>query len=1286
MIALYINDIQAKLQLNAAVTFELFSNLLDLEFISGAKSYSFTLPTLPNKNLFGSPETIANTSKELFKDYPAKIYFNGLLLYQGLFKLTAADKQSYKGNFRFDISEISAFRDKSIRDMLLDEKHTFASQDLSILNTYLDKTSNIVFPTIKVNNDTFNRYTNGLWYTENDYKDGSFMPFLKVKYILEMLIEKIGYKVENTNWTATVPDFNAVTLWNNRELDCEVNITNEISEVSDVWGIWANTYQVATVKLPKFFLLKDHVPNINLGEFINGLRKMFGILPIFNSKFKTVKLLFLKDIFADEDYLDWTAKANPFPMVENNDYQGLEFAFKRDEKDERIKPQPKEAEYTRLADVNTITQLNLTAFTDPLKAVRFVRTENKFFQKNFYPGAILAQWIELHDNILNSKIDEATTKIETPFSPVPASKILKFKGKDGKARRSPSGALWLIHKNPFLNADGYVILTKGENQKLNYPSPVTQNALTYIELSNFTPYTVDDDGVEWTRFSPTPMPILEVETPDTRPILTDGDKKRENFDFAARLFIYHGLQEQATTSFTYPYASSDIYSPKGGKVSAFGLHWEGEDGLLDYFFSKFLQIRKYGYPVSYKLRLDINDLLNLNLLRKIRIRDTDFFIKEIKVGLSEHIKEVDCVLFKIPTPVEFLIDVPLAFYKDCDVDVPLTLYKDCAIAQYQVITQVGFGGTSTKIGTYTVNENDPFNSVVSANVGYEITSISINSIPQAITNRSSMPVNFAAVNENKFIVVTCSIISTVIETVTINYSNPNGGLTNTTYFGRVTLNKGSTFSYPFVLAAGYEVISITANGQPRFIDLVEFRGDEVNILVDTDIVILTRLIASAPTNTYTVTVSTSTGGTSPQTGSTTVDAGSSFPFSFAQNVGFMLDYVRVNGVNTSIYNIDNIQANQIVEIVFKPIPASPSFTVILQTSNAGGSFSPIQGSYTVNQGASFTYALSLILEYEIDTLTLNESAVSFTEIERNGLSRLLANIQANQTLIASFREKAATTVLLTASAGSGGTISPQMSQQVPIGSTWSFVARASAGFEIDTITINGEGQTITNRGFMTIPINNITVNTNIYVTFRIVTPSYTVTLELFGGLGTANKASVTSVNQNDNYSANISPNSGYEIDRVYKYNNATGFTSATELPVNNRSLFVAESYFIQESQTFRITFRIKPIKYSGYMRYYQSEEASRPNQIGIDRTFGGSLTAALSTLSIGEQIFLEFSNAPNSAWTTQMAGQYRGLDLATDSFFISGVLTAFQAANRNQSFRLTIRNAGNFAIVFDGIW
>lgn len=1277
MIALYINDIQAKLQPNAAVTFELFSNLLDLEFISGAKSYSFTLPTLPNKNLFGSPETIANTSKELFKDYPAKIYFNGLLLYQGLFKLTAADKQSYKGNFRFDISEISAFRDKSIRDLLLDERHTFASQDLSILNTYLDKSSNIVFPTIKVNNDTFNRYTNGLWYVENDYKDGSFMPFLKVKYILEMLISKIGYKVENTNWTATVPDFEAVTIWNNRELDCEVNITNEISEVSDVYGIWANTYQVATVKLPKFFLLKDHVPNINLGEFINGLRKMFGILPIFNSKFKTVKLVFLKDIFADEDYLDWTAKANPFPMVENNDYQGLEFAFRRDEKDERIKAQPKEAEYTRLADVDTFEQLNLTVFTDELKAVRFVRTENKFFQKNFYPGAVLPQWIELHDNILNSKIDEATTKIETPFSPIASGKILKFKGKDGKAREAPSGALWLIHKNPFLNADGYVILTKGENQKLNYPSPVTQNANTYIELSNFTPYTIDEDGIEWTRFMPTPMPILEVETPDTRPLLTDGDKKRENFDFAARLFLYHGLQEQETTAFTYPYASSDIYSPKGTKVSAFGLHWEGADGLLDYFFSQFLQIRKYGYPVSYKLRLDINDLLNLNLMRKIRIRDTEFFIKEIKVPLSEHIKEVDCVLFKIPTPVEFLIDVPLTFYKDCEVDVPLTFYKDCAVKQFQVTTQVSFGGTSTKIGTYTVNQGDPFTSVVSANAGYEITSISINNVPQAITNRSSMPVNFLEVLENKFIVVTCSLVPVVIPMLNVNLSAPNGGI-NSVNLGNNSVQKGSDFIYNWTLQSGYEVVSITANGQPR----LNTTAIEYNIQANTNIVILTRLIASAPPNTYTVTVNTSAGGTSPQTGTTTVNAGSSFPFSFTPNTGYVLDYVKVNGVITSVYNIANIQANQIVEIVFKPIPASPTFTVSLQTSNAGGNFSPFQGSYTVAQGANFTYALSLISGYEIDTLTLNGSPVSFTTAERDGLSRLLSNIQANQNVVALFREKAATTVLLTASAGSGGTISPQMNQQVAIGSSWSFVAKANAGYEIDTITINGTGQSITNRGQMTIPINSIAVNTNIYVTFRLVTPSYTVTLDLVNGLGTATKASVTSVNQNDNYSANITPNSGYEIDKVYKYNNATGFASATEIAVTNRNLFVAESYFIQESQTFRITFRVKPIKYSGYMRYYQST----PSQIGIDRTFGGSMTAALSALTIGEQIFLEFSDSPNSAWTTQMSGQYQGLDLATDTLFISGVLTAFQDAYRNQSFRLTIRNTGNFAVVFDGIW
>lgn len=1170
MIALYINDIQAKLQPNTAVTFELFSNLLDLEFISGAKSYSFTLPTLPNKNLFGSPETVANTSKELFKDYPAKVYFNGILLYQGLFKLTAADKKSYKGNFRFDISEISAYRDKSIREILPDDRHTFASQDLTELGNYVTKDSNIVFPTIKINNDTFNRYTNGVWYTENDVKDGTFMPFLKAKYILELLIQKIGYKVINTNWTATTPDFERVTIWNNRELECEVTVENTMSEISDIYDIWANNYSVTTVKLPKYFLLKDHLPDIKLGDFINGLRKMFGILPVFDSKFKTVKLYFLKDIFSNADYIDWTEKAEPFPLIENNDYAGLEFAFKRDEKDNRIKNQPKEVDYTRLTDVDTKDKLNTTIFTDDFKAVRLCKNENRFYQKDRYPGALLPSWFELHDNILNSKIDEGTTKIETPFSPVQSGGILQFKGKDGKARSSPLGTLWLIHNNPFLTTEGYVILTKGQNQKLNYPASITQNAATFIELDNFVPFTVDEDGIEWTRFLPTPMPTLEVETPDTRPFIKDSDgKQRTNTDFAARLFLYHGLQEQKTTSFSYPYASSDIYSPKGTKIAEFGLFWEGEDGLLDYFFSKFLQIKKYGYPVSYKLRLNINDLLNLDILKKIRIRDTLFFIKELKVSLSEHIKEVDCVLFKIPTPVDFLVDVPVIVYQDCDVDVPVTVYKDCPEKQYKVIVQNDFGGFSNRPGTTIVNEGEGFSVTIGAYSGYEIASISLNGQNIDVPDRTSRFIALTNIKADQIIIVTIRNAVVIPDNVIVNISNPNGGITSP-QMGNNNVVKGSNFSYSYTLLSGYEIVSITANGAAR----ANNANVEYGVMVNTNIVILTRLTASAPPNTYTVSVNVSGGGTSPQAGSTTVNAGSTFAYSFTPNSGYMLDYVRVNGVNVSVYSIVGIQANQVVEIVFKPIPAAPTFTVTLQTSNVGGNFSPLQGSYTVAQGASYSYSITPISGYEIDTLTLNGVPVSFTTQERAGLSRLISNIQANQTAIASFRTVAPTTVILTAMAGNGGTISPTMSSQiVPIGSSYNFLVAASSGYEIDTITINGIGQAITNRANMTIPILSIAVDTAIYVTFRAATPAITVTLDMVNGQGTANMARVTYINFGGSYSARIKPIAGYQIDRVWVYSDAIGVASSQEIGVNNPRVLDINSLGILQSITYRITFK-----------------------------------------------------------------------------------------------------------------
>lgn len=1176
MIALYINGEQAYLQPNASIAIEIFSNLMDLDFLNGSKSLSFSLPTDPNAKLFNFAHSVANGNLNIFEEYPARIDFAGNMLFQGKFKLTSADRKTYKGNFKFDLSEIVEFRDKSIRDILNDEKHNFQSQDLAELNNYLISSSNVVFPTIKMNNNLYNRYVNGAFVTESDYKRGSFIPFLKVKYILELLLKKIGYRLENSLWTAQTPDFDKVTIWNNRELACELTVSYQQEEIDTGENVWTNEYSIVNLYLPKFFYLKNHVPNLTLADFINSLRKFFGILPVFDTKFKTVKLYFIKDILGDNEYIDWTEKANPFPEVANNDYKGLTFAFKRDEKDELIKDQIKEANYTRLADVNTFADITLDMLlNDEFFAVRFVKAENKFYQKRIYLGAWIPSYVPYHDNILDADFDEAKEKVETAFSPVNKSVKLQYKGgknASGEAKiiSGTGGALRIVHINPFTDNNGSVELTKSKNHRLNFPTNITANAASYIELGNDITFREEESGVEWTRYAPTTQPILEVETPETRPLL---DKPIENPDFAARLFIYHGLQEAADSAIQYPYASSDIYSPKGTQISEFGLYWSGDNGLLEYFFDKFIQLKKYGFPVTYKLRLSLNDILTINVLRKIRIRESEFFIKEIKTPLSQHVKETEAVLIKIPTPAIALVPVEYIVYQDCNISVDYIVYKDCAATTFLVNFQINYGGYTTRNGTTVVEAGGDFYSSSGAWSGYEIEAISINGLPQNITNRNSMATYFSNIQENKNVVVTFRPISASSDVI-VNVSAPNGGITSA-QLGNNTTTKGANFVYVIALVAGYELVSISANGAVRTFAVGQTTFIEYNVQANTNIVILTRLTSGAPPSTYNVNVWVSAGGTSGQAGNNSVNAGSNFSYSFSANTGYTLDYVKVNGVAVGSYTIFNIQANQIVEIAFKPVASPTTYTVTTSVTTAGGNISPL-GVTTKNQGDSFGYTVSVQNGYEINQVLLNGSPISITAPEKaNGLFRNILNIQANQTVSVSFTAIAPATVKLTAMAGFGGSISPTYTYQpVAVGSNHSFNILADAGYEIDTITKNGVGQTVTNRNTMTYAITSISVDTNLFVTFRAATPDITITLDLVNNFGTANQPRVVYVERySGSYQVRIIPNAGYQIDRCWVYADANGVASATEIAVNNPLQLDIAIPGTAQSITYKVTFK-----------------------------------------------------------------------------------------------------------------
>ena len=142
-------------------------------------------------------------------------------------------------------------------------------------------------------------------------------------------------------------------------------------------------------------------------------------------------------------------------------------------------------------------------------------------------------------------------------------------------------------------------------------------------------------------------------------------------------------------------------------------------------------------------------------------------------------------------------------------------------------------------------------------------------------------------------------------------------------------------------------------------------------------------------------------------------------FSFTPNEGYELEDVKVDGVSVgaqSSYTVSNVTAAKTISASFKqaPPPAPTTYTVTA-TAGTGGSISP-SGAQTVNAGGSISFSVSPTSGYEVEDVKVNGESIGAVS------SCTIANVTANTTVAASFREAAADTISVTVTHNGYGSV------------------------------------------------------------------------------------------------------------------------------------------------------------------------------------------------------------------------------------------------------------------------
>jgi uncharacterized repeat protein (TIGR02543 family) len=264
-------------------------------------------------------------------------------------------------------------------------------------------------------------------------------------------------------------------------------------------------------------------------------------------------------------------------------------------------------------------------------------------------------------------------------------------------------------------------------------------------------------------------------------------------------------------------------------------------------------------------------------------------------------------------------------------------------------------------------------------------------------------------------------------------------------------------------------VEVTATADPGY-HFVEWTGDAsgsdnpLTVVMDAD----KNITAHFAINQYTITATTTTGGTIDPSGAVIVDHGNSQQFSFAPSAGFYFDSLFVDGAyvpdSTSSYTFENVVEDHSIDVKFKAFQYTLSVTV---DGNGSVTKDPDQALYDHGTNVELTAVPDL-----------GQHFMGWSGDLSGSTNPEMLLMDGNKSVTAHF---AIDTLVITASASSGGTISPSGSIELLYGGSQQFTITPDLGYHTDSVLVDG-----VNEGVITdYTFENVSANHSISAYFSI---------------------------------------------------------------------------------------------------------------------------------------------------------------------------------------------------------
>jgi len=258
--------------------------------------------------------------------------------------------------------------------------------------------------------------------------------------------------------------------------------------------------------------------------------------------------------------------------------------------------------------------------------------------------------------------------------------------------------------------------------------------------------------------------------------------------------------------------------------------------------------------------------------------------------------------------------------------------------------------------------------------------------------------------------------------------------------GATAVSQGMSQAYTITANSGYQIAGVTVDGASvGAVSSYTFSNVAANHTI--------AATFTANASSYSITASAGTGGTISPSGTATVAAGGNQSYTITPSAGYYVASVLVDGSAVA----SNIAGGAGYSYTFSGVSAahtiSATFAVrsynIVATAGTGGTVTPAN-SWVAYQGSQ-TLTFTPSSGYQVTGVTVDGTSVGAVS------SYTFSNISADHTVSVTFGNGFA----ITASAGTGGTISPSGATTVPSGGSQSYTVTPSTGYYVTSVLVDG---------------------------------------------------------------------------------------------------------------------------------------------------------------------------------------------------------------------------------------